>query len=128
MNAMPPRFAITPEEIDAQVRAFYAEIRVHPVLGPIFNARRREIEIVEEALIEFLSIGRVHPAARAARAVSQDVQVAVPHPAQVQPSELSLHKASHAQGRVGGGIRGKERAGDVGAGRGATERQGGARL
>ena len=39
MNAMPPRFAVTPEEIDAQVRAFYAEIRVHPVLGPIFNAR-----------------------------------------------------------------------------------------
>ena len=39
MNAMPPRFEITPEQINLQVRAFYAAIRAHPVLGPIFMER-----------------------------------------------------------------------------------------
>lgn len=28
---------LTAEDIDRVMRAFYAEIRVHPVLGPIFN-------------------------------------------------------------------------------------------
>ncbi|PHQ93592.1 MAG: globin family protein [Marinosulfonomonas sp.] len=39
MTAMPPRFTITPEQIDDQMRAFYIEIRRHPVLGPVFNTR-----------------------------------------------------------------------------------------
>jgi hemoglobin len=39
MNAMPPRFAISPEQIDTMMRAFYAEIRAHPVLGPVFRGR-----------------------------------------------------------------------------------------
>ena len=39
MNAMPPRFDITPEQISNQMRAFYMEIRRHPVLGPIFTDR-----------------------------------------------------------------------------------------
>lgn len=36
MTAFPPRFFVTAEQIDAQVAAFYAEVRRHPVLGPIF--------------------------------------------------------------------------------------------
>jgi hemoglobin len=36
MNAMPPRFEISPAQIDAMMGAFYAGIRTHPVLGPIF--------------------------------------------------------------------------------------------
>ena len=36
MTAFPPRFFVTPEQIDAQVAAFYAAVRVHPVLGPVF--------------------------------------------------------------------------------------------
>ena len=36
MTAFPPAFAITPDQIDAQVAAFYAAVRRDPVLGPIF--------------------------------------------------------------------------------------------
>lgn len=31
-----PRFPVTAEEIDTVVRDFYARIRSHPVLGPVF--------------------------------------------------------------------------------------------
>ncbi len=37
MATIPPRFDITPDQIDAQVAAFYARVRTHPVLGPIFG-------------------------------------------------------------------------------------------
>jgi len=36
--AMPPRFPITAQQIDAVVALFYAEIRQHPMLGPVFMA------------------------------------------------------------------------------------------
>ncbi|MDZ7908276.1 MAG: group III truncated hemoglobin [Gemmobacter sp.] len=36
MTAFPPRFFVTPDQIDAQVAAFYAAVRAHPVLGPVF--------------------------------------------------------------------------------------------
>lgn len=35
---IPPRFEITPEEIDRVVADFYSAIRVHPGLGPVFAA------------------------------------------------------------------------------------------
>ena len=35
---LPPRFEITEAEIAAVVAAFYAEVRLHPVLGPVFAA------------------------------------------------------------------------------------------
>lgn len=35
---LPPRFAITPEEIDRVVAEFYASVRTHPGLGPVFAA------------------------------------------------------------------------------------------
>jgi hemoglobin len=38
MPAIPPRFAVTPEEIDRVVAEFYACIRAHPGLGPVFAA------------------------------------------------------------------------------------------
>jgi len=38
MTAFPPRFFATPDQIDAQVAAFYAAVRAHPVLGPVFAA------------------------------------------------------------------------------------------
>lgn len=34
----PPRFPVTPEEIDGVVADFYAAIRQHPGLGPVFAA------------------------------------------------------------------------------------------
>lgn len=36
MTAFPPRLPVTPAQIDAQVAAFYAAVRAHPVLGPVF--------------------------------------------------------------------------------------------
>lgn len=38
MTALPPRFPVTAEEIDRVVTAFYAAIRSHPGLGPVFAA------------------------------------------------------------------------------------------
>lgn len=38
MNTLPPRFAITAQQIDTVVTDFYAAIRVHPGLGPVFAA------------------------------------------------------------------------------------------
>lgn len=38
MTTLPPRFEVTPEEIDRVVATFYAAIRDHPGLGPVFAA------------------------------------------------------------------------------------------
>ncbi|MFZ7090343.1 group III truncated hemoglobin [Primorskyibacter sp. 2E233] len=38
MSANPPKFDITRDEIERVVAAFYARIRTHPGLGPIFAA------------------------------------------------------------------------------------------
>jgi len=38
MPATPPRFEVTPHEIDKVVADFYAAIRTHPGLGPVFAA------------------------------------------------------------------------------------------
>jgi hemoglobin len=38
MPPVPPRFPVTPDEIDRVVADFYAAIRVHPTLGPVFAA------------------------------------------------------------------------------------------
>lgn len=35
---IPPRFDITPDQIDAVVASFYARVRLHPMLGPVFAA------------------------------------------------------------------------------------------
>jgi hemoglobin len=42
MSALPPRFAITPDQIDRVVAAFYARIRTHPGLGPVFAGHVRD--------------------------------------------------------------------------------------
>ena len=36
VSALPPRFAITPEEIDRVMDEFYETIQSHPGLGPVF--------------------------------------------------------------------------------------------
>jgi hemoglobin len=38
MASQPPPYAITPAEIDRVVAEFYACIRIHPGLGPVFAA------------------------------------------------------------------------------------------
>ena len=42
MPAIPPRFDITHEEIDRVVTDFYAAVRQHPGLGPVFAAHVRD--------------------------------------------------------------------------------------
>ncbi|MGB8814170.1 MAG: group III truncated hemoglobin [Paracoccaceae bacterium] len=42
MSAHPALFPITPDQIDTMVAAFYAAVRVDPVLGPVFAAHVRD--------------------------------------------------------------------------------------
>lgn len=53
MTAFPPRFYVTPEQIDAVVAAFYAEIRRHEVLGPVFAAHVTDWPAHEEKIGRF---------------------------------------------------------------------------
>lgn len=42
MSRMPPRFEIASDDIERVVTRFYARIRVHDVLGPVFGAHVNE--------------------------------------------------------------------------------------
>lgn len=53
MTSLPPRFAITPEDIDRVVAEFYACIRVHPGLGPVFAAHVTDWPAHEEKIARF---------------------------------------------------------------------------
>ncbi len=53
MPPLPPRFAITPEEIDRVVAEFYACIRVHPGLGPVFAVHVTDWAMHEEKIARF---------------------------------------------------------------------------
>lgn len=53
MTALPPRFAVTPEEIDRVVAEFYAAIRTHPGLGPVFAAHVTDWPAHEEKIARF---------------------------------------------------------------------------
>lgn len=53
MTAIPPRFAVTPEEIDRVVADFYAAIRAHPTLGPVFAAHVTDWPAHEEKIARF---------------------------------------------------------------------------
>ncbi len=56
LTAMPPRFAITPAQIDRVMVSFYYRIRHHRVLGPVFAAHLGEDDAVWRAHEE--KIGR----------------------------------------------------------------------
>lgn len=53
MPAIPPRFAVTPEEIDRVVATFYAAIREHPGLGPVFAAHVADWPAHEAKIVRF---------------------------------------------------------------------------
>lgn len=53
MPAIPPRFPITPAEIDRVVADFYAAIRTHPGLGPVFAAHVTDWPAHEEKIARF---------------------------------------------------------------------------
>jgi hemoglobin len=50
---IPPRFPITPAQIDAVVAEFYACIRQHPGLGPVFARHVRDWPIHEARIASF---------------------------------------------------------------------------
>jgi len=53
MPAMPPRFDVTPDQIARVVADFYAEIRRHPTLGPVFAAHVTDWPAHEEKISRF---------------------------------------------------------------------------
>ena len=50
---IPPRFDITPEQIDRVVATFYAAVRRHEVLGPIFARHVTDWPAHEEKIAAF---------------------------------------------------------------------------
>ncbi|WP_299643760.1 group III truncated hemoglobin, partial [uncultured Ruegeria sp.] len=50
---LPPRFPATPEQINAQVRAFYARVRQDAVLGPVFANHVTDWSAHEEKIASF---------------------------------------------------------------------------
>lgn len=50
---MPPRFAVSDDQIAAVVTEFYAVVRTHPGLGPVFAAHVTDWPRHEEKIIRF---------------------------------------------------------------------------
>lgn len=50
---IPPRFAITADQIDATVAEFYACVRGHPGLGPVFARHVADWPVHEEKIARF---------------------------------------------------------------------------
>ncbi len=51
--ALPPRFPATPDQINTQVRAFYARVREDAVLGPVFGNHVTDWPSHEEKIAAF---------------------------------------------------------------------------
>lgn len=50
---MPPRIPVTPDQIARVVAAFYADVRAHPELGPVFAAHVTDWPSHEEKIVRF---------------------------------------------------------------------------
>ncbi|MEE9388619.1 MAG: group III truncated hemoglobin [Paracoccaceae bacterium] len=85
MTAMPPRFDITPDQISAQMAAFYREIRRHPVLGPVFTAKITDWPAHEEKIASFWRNAILHERGYDGR--PQQVHMATPS---VQPEHFPI--------------------------------------
>lgn len=53
MPDLPPRIAVTPEDIERVVARFYARTRVHPVLRPVFAAHVTDWPTHEAKIVRF---------------------------------------------------------------------------
>ena len=60
MATLPPRFDITRDEIARVVHAFYAMVRQHPGLGPVFAAHVDDWPKHEEKIIRFWANAILH--------------------------------------------------------------------
>ncbi len=59
-HALPPKFAITRSEIERVVAAFYAQIRAHPMLGPVFAAHITDWPPHEAKIARFWASAILH--------------------------------------------------------------------
>ena len=50
---IPPRFAITSDQIDATIAEFYACVRTHPGLGPVFATHVKDWPAHEQKIARF---------------------------------------------------------------------------
>lgn len=53
MTNLPPRFNVTRPQIEAVVATFYALVRQHPVLGPVFAAHVEDWDAHEAKIARF---------------------------------------------------------------------------
>lgn len=55
VSTLPPRFAITEDQIARVVKSFYAAVRTHPGLGPVFAAHVQDWDAHEAKIANFWS-------------------------------------------------------------------------
>lgn len=60
MTALPPRFDISEDEIARVVATFYAHVRAHPGLGPVFAAHIGDWPAHEAKVTEFWKASILH--------------------------------------------------------------------
>ena len=60
MTALPPKFELSRDEIERVVAAFYARIREHPGLGPVFAAHVRDWPAHEARVADFWANAILH--------------------------------------------------------------------
>ncbi|VAV93419.1 FIG01027630: hypothetical protein [hydrothermal vent metagenome] len=60
MTTLPPKFDITRPEIERVVAAFYAQIRAHPMLGPVFTAHITDWPPHEAKIARFWASAILH--------------------------------------------------------------------
>ncbi|WP_372609756.1 group III truncated hemoglobin [Aquicoccus sp.] len=60
MTTLPPRFDVTRDEIARVVEAFYARIRAHPGLGPVFAAHIDDWPAHEARIVDFWANAILH--------------------------------------------------------------------
>jgi len=51
--SIPPRFSVSPDQIDLVVAQFYAQVRHHSILGPVFAAHVRDWPAHEAKIARF---------------------------------------------------------------------------
>ena len=59
-QALPPRFDITDAQIAAVVEEFYAAVRQHPGLGPVFAAHVKDWAVHEAKIVRFWKNAILH--------------------------------------------------------------------
>ncbi|CUH67606.1 Group 3 truncated hemoglobin ctb [Thalassovita gelatinovora] len=60
MTALPPRFDVTRDDIERVVTSFYALVRQHPGLGPVFAAHVTDWPDHEDKIVRFWANAILH--------------------------------------------------------------------